>query len=331
MINVPANTTLNESFYVQIEEGSTSTPFEPYGYKIPINIRTNNLISQVIYQENKNLTDIGEIVNNANYSIIKQSDIKPLSKYILSENQTVEMTGANTTPIRICAYDSTDNLISLVLKNVRTEAKRYNDEFIIPAGTEYILISFRNTDTNLELVESIDTNIYLDEPLRTSKDGTCVDYIDFINKKVIRNNMEIILDGSESAVKAGQTSTYYRFGMTTYNNITKKSNAINCFSNMFLANSNQEVNTFYIATTSGNLSFSVPTDFITSYDSSAFLSKLQELYNNGTPVIINIPLLTAIEETITLPDIPTIDGNNTLNIETEITPSQIYIKYKSNS
>lgn len=331
LINIPANTTINETYYVQIEENSIATSYEPYGYKIPVNIRSDNLISQTIYQTNTNLNDSGEMVLNNNYFIMKQTNIKPLSKYKLSESQTVEMTGTNTTPIRVCAYDSNDNFLSLVLKNVRTEAKRYVDEFVVPTNTEYILISFRNSDTNIELVESIETNIYLDEPLRKSNDGTCIDYIDFKNSKIIRNIKEIVLNGTETGARAADTSAYYTFAITAYGSITNKNSAINCLSNMFLPSATSIINTFRIATTSGNLAFTVPLDFVSSYDYNSFKTKLQQLYNNGTPVIIIIPLATPTEETITLPNIPTIDGNNTLNIETEITPSQVYIKYKSNS
>lgn len=298
---------------IQIEEGETATSYEPYGYKIPVNVRSENVFSNNIIENGFLLEETGTISANSNYYICKETNIKPLNKYILSENQNY--TVSTFVPVRVCAYDKNDNFIELLLSNRRTEVKRYVDEFVVPANTDYILISFRKTDTNIELVESIETNIYLDEPLR--KIGEYSDYVDFVNGKVVRNIKEIILNGTETGSRASETSTYYIFAITAYASITNKNSAINCLSNMFLPSATSIINTFRIAT-SGNLAFTVPLDFVSSYDYNSFKTKLQQLYNNGTPVIINIPLSTPTEESITLPNINLIEGKNIITIGTEL-------------
>lgn len=319
---------------IQIEEGSTATPYEPYGYKIPVNVRSENLISQTIYQTNTNLSDNGEMVSNNNYFVMKQTNIKPFSNYKISENQTVEMTGANTTPIRVCAYDKNDNFLSLILKNVRTETKRYSDEFIIPENTSYILISFRNTDTNIELVESIDTNIYLDEPLR--KIGDYVDYIDFINGKIVRQLGEVILNGSDDIVRNNTNTTgKYRFslGITNINMITVAgAGDINpILSNKYISKNRNQTFANETGIGYGTGSTTYKNLIIYDEDLSSFTVEQFKTWLQSNNVTVDYILATPTEESITLPNIPTIDGNNTLNIETEITPSQVYIKYKSNT
>ena len=305
-----------------LSEGSTAASYEPYGYKIPINVRSDNIFSNNIIENGFLLEETGTITANSNYYICKETNIKPLNKYILSENQNYAV--STFTPVRVCAYDKDDNFIALLLSNRRTEVKRYVDEFVIPENTDYILIGFRNSDTNIELVESIDTNIYLDEPLRKIDEYS--DYIDFINGKVVRNICEVILDGNE-------TWQYVNNVFYSVNAITdyKTSNENICLCNKYLSiknvNNSSLVKTnntccFYINTT--NIRFYIRDERFTSIsDFKEWLSQ-----NNVT---VDYVLATPTEESITLPNISTIDGNNTLNIETEITPSQVYIKYKSNT
>ena len=178
------------------------------------------------------------------------------------------------------------------------------------------------------------TNIYLDEPLRKINEYS--DYIDFINGKVVRNIREIVLNGSENWGK------FYGANLFNIDRMFNDKPFIVGYglSNMYIYNSiqsginNNTVNGEFALQKSVFSEASVAYNLFiknTSYsDKDLFKTYLQNLYNNNTPVIINYPLETPTEETITLPNIPTIDGNNTLNIETEITPSQVYIKYKSN-
>lgn len=176
-------------------------------------------------------------------------------------------------------------------------------------------------------VNNVITNIYLDEPLRKI-DGYS-DYIDFKNSKVVRQLGEVILDGSES------WTTIQAYGRNYY--------AV-AISNLLISNSGSNdallYNNYYIGYKSNELVGNNTKDYgICRRNNNSqvlFRDKDQSILSDLTTWlstnnnIMCYPLSTPTEESITLPNIATIDGNNTLNIETEITPSQVYIKYKSN-
>lgn len=61
---------------------------------------------------------------------------------------------------------------------------------------------------------------------------------------------------------------------------------------------------------------------------TAFNRWLQTQYQNGTPVTVWYVLATAETESFTAPTIPTSNGSNTLNVNTTLAPSNVYIKYK---
>ena len=326
-VRIPANGTVDLSGKIIFEESDVLHDYEPYGkYKIPVNVRSNNLISQTIYQTNTILNASGRMTSNDNYFVVKQTNIKPLSKYILSENQNYNV--SSVTSVRACAYDENDNFISFLVNNLRTEIKRYSDEFTIPENTDYILISFRNSDTNIELVESIDTNIYLDEPLRKSLNNTYTDYIDFANKKVIRRNSMSVINVDNITLKSNYTNVEYAsspkpsdfIGYNSYSaQPTFCSHATYLF-NPSNYDSKNNIGKFITGPERGNWWIGFP--------KGTGLTEIKSKLDGCEFVYI---LATPTEESITLPNIPTIDGNNTLNIETEITPSQVYIKYKSNT
>lgn len=56
---------------------------------------------------------------------------------------------------------------------------------------------------------------------------------------------------------------------------------------------------------------------------------LREQYSNGTPVTAYYPLATPTTETVDVPAIPTLKGNNVIDINTEVQPSNVSITYLS--
>lgn len=60
-----------------------------------------------------------------------------------------------------------------------------------------------------------------------------------------------------------------------------------------------------------------------------FKSYLAAQYANDTPVKVYYVLAEAETESVTLPKIPTLDGTTVIDVETEIEPSNMYLKYKS--
>lgn len=59
-----------------------------------------------------------------------------------------------------------------------------------------------------------------------------------------------------------------------------------------------------------------------------FTDWLKAQYQNGTPVTVWYVLATPTTESFTAPTIPTSNGSNTLNVNTTLAPSNVYIKYK---
>lgn len=175
-------------------------------------------------------------------------------------------------------------------------------------------------------VNNVITNIYLDEPLRKI-DGYS-DYIDFINGKVVRNIGEIILNGTENWKLA---DIYNNISQFDYSNVlikkfTTKDN-IALFANYF-GTTNQWSQSWLkdniaLHRIINNKIRIQSSNFTTLEDFKTWLST----HNTIVDYVLETPTIEDIE----LPNIPTVDENNTLNIETEITPSQVYIKYKSNT
>ena len=240
-------------FYV----GNEPFDYEPYGYKIPVNVRSDNLATNLGFGWYSGANQKFTISYDFKRCIAK---IKPNTTYTISKKNASNRFVVITSELEIAPNVSYKRV---VLAEQNTNITQYT--FTTREDENYLFFGYyRGTDeTEIELAEeemmivegstapskyipyyNETTNIYLDEPLR--KVGNYADYIDFLSQKVFRN-----------VIVNDDTGT-------------------------------QTIENSYTGNT----------------DSS------------GT--------------SISLPNIPTIDGNNTLNIETEITPSQVYIKYKSN-
>ena len=172
-------------------------------------------------------------------------------------------------------------------------------------------------------VNNVITNIYLDEPLRKIEDYA--DYIDFKNNKLVRKIKEKILNGTEYW---NISTNFYTVSITNYaysNNIPYSNNFAGYRNISSVTSFPSEIdNVFAFKNRKGEPRLYLKaTQFTTINELKAWLS------THNT--IIDYVLVTPTEEDIELPNIPTIDGNNTLNIETEITSSKVYIKYKSNN
>lgn len=297
--------------------GNTKLDFEPYGYKIPVNVRSENLFDKddINIEDNKYLTSDGSYFGNSNFKVTDYIPIKSNTIYNLSPYRNYSAYE--------CFYDENKTFISSV------QISSINNTFTTPSNAKFIRLSVRKSDNDvLTLVEDSITNIYLDEPLR--KIGDYADYIDFKNGKVIRQLGEVILDGSES------WTTIQAYGRNYY--------AV-AISNLLISNSGSNdallYNNYYIGYKSNELVGNNTKDYgICRRNNNSqvlFRDKDQSILSDLTTWlsthnnIMCYPLATPTEESITLPNIPTVDGNNTLNIETEITPSKVYIKYKSNS
>ena len=329
---------------VQLEEDSTATPYEPYydGYKIPVNVRSENLFDKDNFVE-------GYIDSNGVYHTDSSIKANALSDYIKIDNNTDYIFSAknNIYGLNFALYDSNKVFIKRVTSN-NTSYNQINSETANYCRV-WCNIS-QQTNITSELIEQYEiqlikssskpskyipyynetTNIYLDEPLR--KIGKYSDYIDFINGKVVRNVGSKLIDGSLDWVTSQFASGKRIYTLATANidsnirGVLENTDKALIIADKYKTESIEDILTVtkqYAIGLSKTKYLSIQNQ---DYTYSADL--IQSLTDE--PVVLNYALATPTEESITLPNIPTIDGNNTLNIETEITPSQVYIKYKSN-
>lgn len=175
--------------------------------------------------------------------------------------------------------------------------------------------------------EPIKTNILLNEPLR--KIGNYADFIDFESGKIVRNVGKKAFDGSE------EISLHYTFashssfrlpvqsqvpvGSAVFSTHAENIDFLKLYSNGeygICAHNKSFLSNLYVA---------MP-DIKKLDDMKSFL---KSEYEKGTPVTVYYQLAEPTEETAIFPEIPTFLGTATVEIDTEIQPSDMEITYKS--
>lgn len=343
------NATLGEILEtIQIEENSIATPYESYydGYKIPINIGTANLVDNTLQSQTKNGITLtknldGSITANGTATANAFFDV---GKFIQKHGVAYTLNGCpkggggskyrlyllgETTP-----YFDDGEGVDFPIINVDTQRTLrlaiYNN-MTVENLTFYPMVrltEIQNCEYQPYYNET--TNIYLDKPLR--KMGNYTDYIDFKRSKIIRNIGEKKLD---------DTIQWTTGDFNAQKRLYCASNKIDSNMQKVYSNSHKGILMAdqYPADTLENI---LANNIINAVgiSSSSYFSIMNQKYASAyeflqalqaKPVLLLYGLINSVEEDIELPNIPTLDGNNTLNIETEITPSQVYIKYKSNS
>lgn len=303
-------------FQIQIEQGTVATDYEPYGYKIPVNISGKNLFNKSKATLNarlyKSSTDLQYDNISKDFFTSEFIKVEPETKYYYSKigtDYTTRLIMANSDKQFIKDIDTntqptittTEDTEYLIFNGLKTEI----DEFML------CKFSDENMDTSYEpYVEPITTNIYLNEPLR--KIGDYTDYIDYKNKKVVRNIGQITLNGSEDWKIA---TKFFYLASDGISNIV--------YSNHFkgiMPTTSDNMNNYEIQiTASGNW-------FIRYDEFNGNLSGFKEWLsaNNITNQYI---LKTLIEEPIDIPEISTFDGTTIIKVETSVEPSEFMVNY----
>ena len=313
---------------VQIEEGNSATEFEPYGYKIPVTI------------QGKNLLDIPTIDNTTPNTIINCRLTKPFIVSCQEYPSSIKNDNgadASVWRFKFKYLDGTlnytvDNSLKGVtgFTNTYTASEdnpvievEYRSIYIREGAYKGIQIEYGSTATAYEpYVEPITTNIYLDEPLR--KIGNYADYIDFVNKKVVRNIKYLELDQTNNWSKYTSMDNHYQVPVTNnYFNINENY----VFSNYYIEN---KVNGAYYSTLNyavmsvdGNRIRFKNKDISTVQEWKEWLSSLE------TPLYVLYRMTTPEEQQIDLPAILTNKNTNIIDIETHIKPNNIEITYLS--
>ena len=166
--------------------------------------------------------------------------------------------------------------------------------------------------------ETKTTNIYLKEPLR--KIGEYADYLDLTNKKVVRNVKEKVLSSSDRLSIAGRGIAF-----TENVDIIKPSSTSTL--PLVLCSHYNKSEWSYTMPTSGTkegVSINSTVRLIGFYDSvnTTSLEKFKAFLDSNE-VKLNYLLTTPTEESVDIPEIPSLTGNVTYSIGTSIKPSSI--------
>lgn len=330
---------------LRIEEGSTATEYEPYNkYKVPVVARGKNLLD-------RNLSQMGYggntyIMKNG-YSVqgILWSD---LYKYSTQANPTWYVTyPIPIKPNTFYTYSGLqkgNNPAFIFLEEDKTtiisgKPIRYYDTFKTPDNARYIVMSIyadyvktmmleeSETVTDYEPYhEPIQTNLYLDEPLR--KVGDYADYVDFKNQKVVRNIISGVLNGSENWIYLTNGRCYYYD--TKLNVRCLGNNVSGIISNFLPSKSWNDIRISGIGISTYTNGTSHNRIDIRADGIWTNLEEVKEYLNNN-PITYFAPCLESFVEQIQLPKLPTIKGTTIYEIGTTINASNMEATYYSTS
>ena len=154
-------------------------------------------------------------------------------------------------------------------------------------------------------------DIYLDEPLRCI--GENCDYIDLINKKVVRKINTITFTGTESwsKMKDGTSKDISEFYYSIDNTI-EDSSKVYVMSNYFQSHSRSEIwnKNLGISASSKYIRITQGVDDKFNYDIDTFKTWLEEKNSAGNPLVVNYVMKNTKEEYIDLPDIKDLNNKN---------------------
>lgn len=260
--------------------------------------------------------NVNKVPVNNGYAFVQLYDstnnqtITLINSNAMSSITTTISDGTFLYRIRIDKGTTYDNIIlqpQLELGSTATEYEPYH-KYDIP-----ITVAGTSSETK---------HIYLNEPLR--KVGDYADYIDFKNKKVVRNVGETTFNGSETWVKTGDTldGVYQGFAVSnSVYNIPKGTKLI-CLSDKFPYASGKAANIVTIANSAYGLRIIIGAEYVPDLDVTTFKTWLSA--NN---VKIIYPIATPTEESISLPTLKTFKGTSIMSVNTTVQPSNIKTKY----
>lgn len=303
---------------IQLNEGATILPFEPFGYRIPVKV-SNNLYNKRLYPliNNRYITHTNGVIAGSSSNKYKATDkaipIKPNTTY--SINYTV---GGNEPGIAF--YDENNNYVGGVKNGIgfTTPSNAKYLRFTVPMDADDDTVQLNEGSTILEL-ETITTNIYLREALL--KYGDYVDYIDFENKKVVRNITKTPLSDFTWTIHASYSYIY-----STYDNRLK--GGINPLCDILDSTTYQPNVSIRNMTKDYCIKMNVSSPAAYISDSIHTTNEeFREFIKNSDSYIVYI-MPSPTEETIELPNIKTLKGTITIETDTNIQPSNMEIVYK---
>lgn len=197
--------------WVQLEENSVATEYEPYGYKVPIVQSSKNLFDYDYIFDNRQTSSL-----NANTKYTELT-LKPNTTYTLSSNcyvannysgnlfltlpNVAPSSGINGvtsfTPSRSVVTGEDGKLWIWTRVNYFNGAITTSKE-IFKDGTYWAMLEEGSTATEYEHYRATTINIYLTEPLR--KVGNFTDVLIYKDKKVLRY-VEVLDDSGTQTIE----------------------------------------------------------------------------------------------------------------------------------
>ena len=303
---------------VQIEYGETQTDYEPYGYKIPIRIQANNIFDYSLltnYYTIDNFNNIRIIGGNTlGWVSMSYLQLKPLTTYTIAFQNSVDV------DIR------TNDLNVKLFRGITTSATFITDDtgqikikLFSPDSAYPYYIGWVQLEEGSSTTYPITHNIYLKEPLR--KVGDYADYIDYKNKKIIRNTVLSEFTGTEKLILRSSQPVQ---GTALYTDNTDlkspfKNTSVLC--NKFIKDSNYTYTMPY--NTCAYIDTSIDSNFHFCLEQSGLTTTeaqdiLKEWYDSGEPLKVLHPLKTPTEESIDIPNIILEDGTNKITTATSV-------------
>ena len=315
----------------QLEVGSKATEFEPFGYRIPVKVSGKNLLNYKNARLRDNYTagtidisDDGTITYNGNYWYSIDINLSGGKTYIF--NSEYENSSGNN-PFWYFIYSDGTRYGTGFGKNINVPADKeiIRIDIYTVVGTDgantdnlkmwNIQLEEGKTATEYEAyVEPITTNIYLKEPLR--KVGEDTDYIDFEKKRVIRKIYE---------QQILSTLTWVGYNISAVHNEAFKYKGID--TTLLTSNCGKSAQRQYKFSNANLNRIEIYYDWFGVEDVEGVKTKLAEMETNRKPFTVYYPSNEIPEEEIELPNIPTFKGTTIIEVDTNILPSNMEVKY----
>lgn len=328
------------NYNMQLELSTEATSYEPYGYKVDVECRGKNLVrvaddNYIYYSALNNFTIQEDKLILTNETLVGfKVKVKPNTTYTIQRKRETNV----SCDFRIREYSAepteweTDFLKQSL--NVRVDYASFTSSadtawvlvvFYITRSAGSLTISNIQLELGIEATEyepytpPITTPIYLDSPLYRIGD-----YSDSRGKtEEVRAVKELVLTGEEAITIDNERqqlvfiingagdgipfcSHYLGVQILTWNEL----------SNYQISFHPTDKRYFRI----GDSRFTTADDF------KAYLA---EQHNNGTPVTVYYVLAEPESKDVEPVEIPTLNGTTVIDVDTEVKPSNVYIKYKS--
>lgn len=322
---------------IQIEDGTVTTAYEDF--KEPI-MYGKNMLNPIFSSDLWGGSGSGVAITTSVGSHSQIVKVKPNTNYVISCDNLDTM---NDKTLRIWETAEYPVLGGITGKrrNMGNQGSAFELNFTTSEDTNYLLLSSGGTSTTVydftnckiqieenttktsyqSYQDSITPKIYLKEPLR--KDGNYTDYIDFETKKVYRNIIKAVLDGTGTYTNADNSLTNtYRVSKAFSN--SRGVNPVICDKLKPITSGTSSNDTENIQFSGTSVYIRIKRDRLNSED----VTGVKE-YLALNPITFYYVLNSSSikEETIELPDIQLHKGTNIIEIDTTIQPSNMEVTY----